>query len=340
MRLQHIGLLRPDARTTRHFPAPWRNVFPPRCFYRGLRLVFRVSSTPHPLHRASIAVPTFAPTTHPRRQSPGKQGISTSDAPPINVGTNKMTNTSQPTFLANPTSEKAGPNFMHDLSRSKLRECVVSGHFRPHGRFHRPQHWPPRDGQHHGRDGVKSYDPFGCQWASTPCTEAQRANPRASAREMFQQPGGAFPAQCAGQPTLLGPPANPSPAPNRQCGRKESDVWNRDESTTRLSLRWQLNSQSTPQITERFSGELHVYRQRNALLSFCSLQRFRVRRATYCRSYHTRLVAPSGFLNLSTLYSPRTLLEFVSPRRHSWDLSLQRVSLTGKRALLSNSCPS
>jgi len=94
-----------------------------------------------------------------------------------------MTKPSQPTYLANPTSEKAGPNNLHDPCRSKLRECVASGHFRPHGRFHRPQHQPPRDGQHHGRDGPRSYDPFGCQWVSTPCTEAQRANPRASARK-------------------------------------------------------------------------------------------------------------------------------------------------------------
>jgi len=138
----------------------------------------------------------------------------------------------------------------------------------------------------------------------------------------------------------FGASSQPVASPQPTMRSEKNDVWNRDESTTRLSLRWQLNSQSTPQIAERISGELHVYRQRNALLSFCSLQRFRVRRAIYCRGYHTRLVAPSGFLNLSTLYSPRTLFEFISSRRHSWDLSLQRVSLTGKRALLSNSCPS
>jgi len=138
--------------------------------------------------------------------------------------------------------------------------------------------------------------------------------PPCKCKETFQQSGGAFPAQCAGQPTLWGPPANPSPAPSQQCGRRKNDVWNRDESTTRLSLRWQLNSQSSPRVAERFSGELHVYRQRNALLSFCSLQRLQVRRAVCCRAFHTRLVAPSGFLNLSTLYSPRTLFEFVSPR--------------------------
>jgi len=61
-----------------------------------------------------------------------------------------MTKPSQPTYLANPTSEKAGPNILHDPCRSKLRECVASGYFRPHGRSHRPQDQPPRDGRHHG----------------------------------------------------------------------------------------------------------------------------------------------------------------------------------------------
>jgi hypothetical protein len=225
-----------------------------------------------------------------------------------------MTKPSQPTFLANPTSEKAGPNSVHDLSRSKLRECVVSGYFRPHGRFHRPQHQPPRDGQHHGRDGPRSYDPFELSVGVHALYRGTARQPPCKCKETFQQSGGAFPAQCAGQPTLWGPPANPSPAPSQQCGRRKNDVWNRDESTTRLSLRWQLNSQSSPRVAERFSGELHVYRQRNALLSFWSLQRLQVRRAICCRAFHTRLVAPSGFLNLSTLYSPRTLFEFVSPR--------------------------